>query len=260
MPWVRYCSDMTKRLTVKAGGCLAAVSALLLTFSGCGAEPDGEAVRASPTSGAEAPAPSAGMDVSGLMGTIPERKIHATLEPKLPSFQRCFMQGAEEVEMIGGEFEFYFRVGLDGNVEWVYPRASTVGHRATERCLLETARKVRFPRPRGGGAAELAWGFAIDGVGDVRAPVSWDAARVSEVVEAQRAALAACGSGRFRVTAYVEPGGAVMAAGAAVDEPQAAEAIDCVVEAVASWTLPDPGSYPAKVSFTVSLSPGAGSS
>jgi hypothetical protein len=42
-----------------------------------------------------------------------------------------------------------------------------------------------------------------------------------------------------------------MAAGAAADAPEAAESIDCVTQAVAAWAMPDPGSYPAKITFVL---------
>jgi hypothetical protein len=192
------------------------------------------------------------MEVSGLMGTIPERKIQGTLEPKLPSFARCFARGAAEVEPIAGRMELYFRVALDGHVEWVFPRASSVGHRATEQCVLDLARGVRFPGPKGGDAAELAWSFELEG-GDVRAPVEWDEERVLPAVEANRDALQACGlgSGDAVLTLYVAPGGTVLGAGGAARTREAADQLDCALEAVKAWQLPDPGSYMAKVSFTI---------
>ena len=190
------------------------------------------------------------MQVEGLMGTIPERKIQATLEPKLPSFARCFARGAADVEPIAGRMERYFRVALDGHVEWVYPRASNVGHRGTEQCVLDIARAVRFPGPKGGGAAELAWSFELEG-GDVRAPVEWQPEQVETIALANRDALQACGlaSGDAVLTLYVAPGGSVIAAGGAARTRQAAEQLDCALSAVAGWQLPDPGSYMAKVSF-----------
>ena len=33
--------------------------------------------------------------------------------------------------------------------------------------------------------------------------------------------------------------------------PEAADQLDCALEAVKSWQLPDPGSYMAKVSFEI---------
>jgi hypothetical protein len=223
--------------------------AIAAVAGGCGGGSESGPAQPAQSSGWEQPPPPEPMEVEGLMGTIPERKIHATLEPKLGRFQRCFFHGAEDVEFIGGDFEFYFRVGLDGRVEWVYPRSSTVGHRGTEECLLQEAARVRFPEPRGGGAAELAWGFGLDPAAG-RPPVDWEASRVAQLVASEGPGVTeACGGGPFHVTAYVAPGGQVMAAGAAVDDADSAGRIDCVVEAVRGWSMPDPGSYAAKVSF-----------
>jgi hypothetical protein len=201
---------------------------------------------------AEAPRPS--LQVQGLLGTIPARKIEDLMASKLPAFQRCFFEGAGAVEFIGGEFRYYARVRNDGSVEYAYPKQSSVGHRETELCLLELVKRTRFPKPQGGDAAELAWGFALDPQDGVRAPVSWSAERAADAITAGRSALEACGlgrasAGRYRITAYVARGGGVMAVGASTDSIEAAENLDCIVAAVKGWQLPDPGSYPAKVSF-----------
>lgn len=215
---------------------------------GCGGEdPPPEEPQPQTSVGFERPRGS-GMEVSGLMGTIPERKILATLEPKLPKFQRCFFDGSSEVEWLAGEIEMYFHINLQGEVVWVYPRKSTIGHRATEQCILAEAKRAKFPEPKGGDAAEISWGFAFDSAAP-RAPVDWGASDISSALAEHADAASSCGGGPFRVTAYVAPGGQVIGAGAAVDSETAAEQIDCVVQSVKSWTMPDPGSYAAKVSF-----------
>jgi hypothetical protein len=206
------------------------------------------------SSGSESvPGQHPGMQVEGLLGTIPQRRIEETLHAQLPGFQRCFFDGMAEVDVLAGHMKFYFRVGLDGRVEWVSPRGSSIGHRPTELCLLTLAKKTRFPEPKGGGPAEFVWGFEIEMADGVRAPVAWPEAKVSAVVDAQRASLDDCelGGSHYVVTAYVAPGGGVSAAGAAADTQAAADKIDCVVSAVKRWPMPDPGSYPAKVSFSL---------
>jgi hypothetical protein len=50
------------------------------------------------------------------------------------------------------------------------------------------------------------------------------------------------------VTAYVGRGGRPLSVGAAGDAE--GTALDCVAKAVSAWKFPDPGSYPAKVSFS----------
>jgi hypothetical protein len=244
----------TESVACRLASCGAStVHVLLLVVSACGSSQP-EAEETAPvehaTSGAEFTPPRAGMQVSGLMGTIPQRKILATLEPKLPAFARCFARGAAEVAPIAGSMELYFRVALDGHVEWVYPRTSNVGHRATERCVLDAAAAARFPGPKGGGAAELAWSFEME-AGDVRPPVEWDAANVVVAAEQSREVLDACGvtPGDATLTLYVAPGGTVVGAGGAARTREAAERLDCLIDAARIWILPDPGEHLAKVSF-----------
>ncbi len=224
-----------------------------LAFAACGAEPAPAEPppAAAPSSGGEAEPVKGGMQVEGIMGTIPSRRIEDTMQAKLPAFQRCFFEGAGEVEFIAGYVKFYFRVGLDGRVEWVHPRGSSVGHRGTELCLLNIAKQTHFPKPQGGGAAEFVWGFELETPDGVRAPVAWDEARVAATLTKHRASLDACelGDGHYVITTYVAPGGSVLAAGAAADSQPAAEKIDCVLGAIKGWSMPDPGSYAAKVSF-----------
>jgi hypothetical protein len=220
----------------------------------CGGAPEPEpAPEPAATSGSEATIgpPRGGMQVEGILGTIPQRKIEDTMQSKLPALQRCFFDGMGEVEFLAGHIKFYFRVGLDGRVEYVHPRGSSIGHRGTELCLLEVARKTRFPAPKGGGPAEFVWGFELEGAGGVRAPVDWDEAKLQKPVDEQRSTIDACDAAdaHYVVTLYVAPGGSVLAAGAAADSQAAADKIDCVLDAVKSWKLPDPGSYAAKVSF-----------
>jgi hypothetical protein len=229
-------------------------AALLALSVACGdaAEPAPEAPAPAATSGMEQPPRRGpGMQVEGILGTIPQRKIEETLKAKLPAFQHCFFDGMAEVEQLAGHMKFYFRVGLDGRVEWVSPRGSSIGHRPTELCLLELAQRVKFPEPKGGGPAEFAWGFEIENPGGARPPVTWPEERVNKVVETQRSALDGCelAGQHYIVTAYVSPGGQVLAAGAAADSQPAAAKIDCLIDQVKTWHMPDPGSYPAKVSF-----------
>jgi hypothetical protein len=224
----------------------------LLGLLGCGGAPAREPAPPAPATAAEpAPERSSGMEVSGLLGTIPDRHVHGALEPKLGAFQRCFARGAQQVEFIGGAIEFYFRVRADGTVEWVFARASSLGHRATEQCLVEVAASARFPKPQGGDAAEVAWSFEIDPPEDVRPPVPWQASNLEPALGEQVGSLASCGlaPGGLLVTAYVAPGGKLLAAGASATSREAAERIDCALTAIAAWSLPDPGSYAAKVSF-----------
>lgn len=190
------------------------------------------------------------LQVEGLMGTLSTMAINRGLEPRMPRFASCFTNRYEQVEMLGGRIQLSFRVATDGSVRWVYARASTVGDRETERCLLDVAGSTRFSEPQGG-EAEFNWPLALDPPEDVRPPFNWETDRIAEVLDANGGeVLSSCRPGAsFIVTVYVAPGGAILTAGASTVDQQAADAIDCIVDAVKLWEMPDPGSYPAKVTF-----------
>jgi len=196
-----------------------------------------------------------GMQIQGLMGTLTREDVNRGLEPRMNRFMRCFSARYGSLDVLGGHFELAFRVAVDGSVLWVYPRRSSIGDRATERCLLEVAAATRFRPPRGNGEAEFGWPLELDAPEDVRPPLNWDSMQVSATLaEHMREMLDGCpvaGTAGFEVTAYVAPGGRVMAAGAAADTQVAPEALDCVTDMVLAWPMPDPGSYPAKVTFAV---------
>jgi hypothetical protein len=85
--------------------------------------------------------------------------------------------------------------------------------------------------------------------------VSWSAGDLGGEGQAIRSALSTCkrkhGAGKLTLTMYVDADGNVMAADAAVDEGEAADAVGCAIDAAKGKTFPSPGSFPAKVSLEV---------
>lgn len=228
--------------------CLGALSSL----AACGGaeETHEEAHTENHSSGSERPPEvDDGLAIEGLMGSISEMAVSRGLSPRMGRFAQCFADRYDDLDVVGGRIRFSFRIKTDGTVKWVFPHASTIGDRPTEACLIDVAQRTRFERPRGG-EAEFSWPLAFDPPDDIRPPVGWEATRVEDTVAAHRAAVRSnCGRGPFMVTAYVSPGGEVKAAGVSTTEQTSAERLECVANAVTTWTLPDPGSYLAKVTF-----------
>jgi hypothetical protein len=236
---------------------MAFLLGLTLAIGACGgeSEPVESPNRAQEsTRGGEAPAERQhAVQIEGLMGTISADMVERGIEPRMGRFLRCFQERYGSLEVLGGRFEMAFRIHTDGSVRWVYPSDSTIGDRETERCLLHVASGIRFHRPRGG-EAEFSYPLSLDTAEDVRPPLNWDEARVSGALnEGGPGLLSSCrpaGSrATYRITAYIMPGGRVQAAGAATDDAEAVDSLDCVAQAVRGWSMPDPGSYPAKVHF-----------
>lgn len=196
-----------------------------------------------------------GMEVHGIMGTINTNRIQEIFELRLLKFERCFAEREGEIAYIGGRIEFYFRVALDGSVVWVNPKTSTIGDRKTERCLMDIVKETRFPQPRGGGEAEVAWGFEREPNPEVRPPVDADSESLLPIVEQNLDSLFVCdlGSSSVTISALIAPGGTVVAAGASVAGRDQADQsmLDCVTDAVAGWLMPDPGAQAVKFSFNL---------
>ena len=236
------------------------LSALLLVWvvSACGGAPV-ETDEPAPTPRAQTqtqPPPERrdGVAITGLMGTISAEFVRDTLQLRQDRFLRCFTQRLDDVPVLGGTIELAFRVRLDGTVRWVYPRRSTVGDRETERCILEVASTVHFRRPNGG-EAEFSWPFEVGLADDVRPPLNWGPERIATPLASAGDLGTRCRApgtqSTFAVTAYVGAGGRVLAAGAAASDVDGLPAIDCVLDAVRGLRAPDPGAYPAKLTFDV---------
>jgi TonB family protein len=190
------------------------------------------------------------MAVSGLRGTLRQDEIRDALEPRMLKFARCVQQRSEAVEWLSGRMLLEFHVALDGRVARVYPRESSMGDRITERCALEVASATRFPAPHGG-EADFSWSFEVPLDSAIREPVSLGASELEPEPGALRTAIeAACGSGVFGLTAYVDPNGRVVAAGAGAGDDESAAKLDCVTSALEAFTFKSPGSYAAKLQAT----------
>lgn len=197
------------------------------------------------------------LSVSGLRGTLSQHEIEGALKPRLPKFLRCAQQRLASLDVLAGSITFSFHVATNGDVPGVSPIASTLGDRATERCMLEVAHSTRFPPPHGG-EADFTWPLELPGDPDVRAPVPLgsDAARSallgkSRDVSAGDTLHASCGGGQVVVTAYVDTNGAPLAVGVAAPDLATPTELDCIADGVSAWTFASPGSYVGKVTFTL---------
>ncbi|MEM1028902.1 MAG: hypothetical protein AAGN82_01045 [Myxococcota bacterium] len=154
--------------------------------------------------------------------------------------------------VVHGDIELTVRVGAEGRATVVFPSRDALGHDGVTRCISELLREASWPAPEGGeeGIARATYGRDAEG----RAPVPWGEDDLGTAGAALAGALEGCkrehGAGSLSVTLYVDADGAVMAAGAAVDDGDASEAVRCAVSATRGRRYPSPGSFPAKVTLT----------
>jgi hypothetical protein len=183
------------------------------------------------------------------VGALDEAAVKRTFREALPDIERCLASARTRLPFFEGELEVFLRVTGDGGVRWAYPRRSSFGDEATERCVLAALGARRWPRPEGGDEGETTQHFAVES--EERPAVRWTAADLgpagSELADRLARCKAASGTRRLEVTVHVDADGRALAAGAAVGDERGREAIGCAVEAATAQRYPSPGSYPAKV-------------
>lgn len=273
------------------GGRIQAPGVVLaaLALFACGGAPELPKVEdptSQQTSGTRKSGPTP--QVSQELGSIDQRKVEQTFQGlQQGALEGCHKQGRERLEFLTGDVKVFLRIDQGGKVRYGYFEDSTLGDRETEKCILSELSRASWPKPEGG-EAEVRSGFGW-GPGGEREPTSWSSDKVqSALVDAKdvKKAVASCKSGikgDFKVTAYVEHDDSAPAGGASDSKPapastkpkpkgkkdgkdkggkfkaigmsapnkEAAEKIDCLVDALKPLELPSPGSYAAKVTFSL---------
>jgi hypothetical protein len=193
------------------------------------------------------------MSIEGQMGSLDPRRVHRTLRDAEPTLTACYTRRLDALPCLSGHIGLRIRVAEDGGVRWAIPHESTLGDRATERCIVEAATALRFEAPCGG-EAEVTYALDLDGGPDRRAATAWTPQRVEVALRARRTALAACRHGDpapLAVSLYVAPDGTVAAAGSAIGSHEAVPMTECVLREVQALRLPTPGSWYARTTVTI---------
>lgn len=205
--------------------------------------------------------------------------------------ETCHKQGRDRVEYLTGDLKVFLRVDGNGKVRYGFFEDSTVGDRDTEKCVFNVFQNASWPKPEGGEAeVRYTFGWGPGGEREPASWTSdrviaalAEHKDVKKDVDRCKANV----KGDFHVTAYVEPaetssfapwssepaakakpkapapppkhakkgdkepGGRFKAIGIAPPNKEAADKVDCIVDALKPLALPSPGSYAAKVTFSL---------
>ncbi|HKO49992.1 MAG TPA: AgmX/PglI C-terminal domain-containing protein [Polyangiaceae bacterium] len=234
---------------------LSGITCLALAIASCpacgGNEPTPETPVKAAATRADAPAQ---VSTSAEIGGLNEEKVDKTFQRSLSDFQRCLDDGAKRVEFLGGSVSFFLKIDAQGKIDHAHLEKSTIGDRETEKCMLDSLRSKKWPKPVGGLHGLARKSFDFDPPNDVRAPTSWDGEHVSDAVSKLSRKVSACKkgvSGTFEATLYVATDGSVLSAGVTPPNEAGESDVDCLVTALKAATLPSPGSWPAKVTFSL---------
>ncbi|MGC4089706.1 MAG: hypothetical protein QM756_17820 [Polyangiaceae bacterium] len=195
-----------------------------------------------------------GLRTSSEIGGMNEEQVDATFKTTLGPLEKCLNRGTERIEFLGGSVSFFIKVDGGGKVVESFLEHSTLGDRDTEKCMLSVVRGRTWPKPVGGMHGLARKSFDFDPPNDVRPPLEWDRDHIKTALKKLNDKLSNCregASGTFEATAYVSTEGSVMAASVTPSDAAGEAAVDCLVEAIRGGAFPSPGSWPAKVTFTL---------
>lgn len=247
-----------------------------LSILACGSPPAvTPSVEAPPQEAPKAKPSRSAPQVSQELGSIDARKVEQTFASLVSGpLEECHRQGRDRIEFLTGDVNVFLRIDTQGKVKYGYFEGTTLGDRDTEKCILGVFSKANWPKPEGG-EAEVRSGFGWGPAGE-REPTRWspdkvlqalaDAKQVKKELDRCRSGIAA----ELSVTAYVEmdegsepkakpskkgpkpsPVGKFKALGVSTKSKDVADKIDCIVDALKPLELPSPGSYAAKVTFSL---------
>jgi hypothetical protein len=119
--------------------------------------------------------------------------------------------------------------------------------------MLDALRAKSWPRPVGGEHGLARKSFDFDPPNDVRPPAEYDADHLGKGLDTISGRLASCKEtkGSYEATIYVATDGAVLAAGVTPPDEQGESSVDCLVSTLKAASFPSPGSWPAKVTFSL---------
>jgi hypothetical protein len=232
----------------------------LITISGaalalaCGSAPPQVLAPAAPAEPAPLPAARARGNVaaSAEVGGLDELAAEQSFRDSMDGLRACIRDGAERLAFIGGSIEFAVKVDATQHAAQVWAAESTLGERATEKCMFNALRSVSWPAPQGGPYGIARNSFDFEPRKGVKAPAVWDVGRISTVLAGLDGPLRQCperGEEPLIITLYIGPGGKPLGGGAASAAPVEDSAVDCVVDAVLAANYPAPEHAPTKVRF-----------
>lgn len=194
------------------------------------------------------------LQIDGLRGRLDPYDIERGVQPHTQALSACYYGKVGRQRYIGGDIEFKFLVARSGDVKTVRLSKSDLGAWHIEKCLLETARRMTFAKPKGG-EAEFTLPLEFDATRSTRwVEEDVGLAQVKPFVKELRACAGEASTRNPRkvmVTVYVGPRGSVKSVGFASDHKRTyADAwADCAETKIRAWTLADPLGRIAKLAF-----------
>jgi outer membrane biosynthesis protein TonB len=184
----------------------------------------------------------ANIKVQGLTGTLNKGDIHQTMEARQELFDACIVQSQRRMHWVSGAIQFAFKVDAQGQILDVHPTTSNIGHRELEQCLTAAVAATQFPKPAGRANAEFGWGLSVEPAAGQHLDIAKPKIMATVMRKQIREVFDTCEirrrRARFKITAYLAPGGHMLSAGALPLPLSADDKVDCVLDQLSKWHMP----------------------
>lgn len=189
------------------------------------------------------------IQISGTRGKLDSYDIEKGMEPHKTDLAQCYHAKIKRTKFVAGKVQLKYLVARDGTVKSVQVSESDLGAWPVEKCLLDIARSMQFPKPKGG---EAHFSLPLDF--SANRPIQWwNEERVDQEVGDVMSELSECegSASDVWVTLYVGTRGKVKSAGfaSAAESPLPDTWADCAEAKVKAWVLSDPRGRVAKMMF-----------
>ena len=85
--------------------------------------------------------------------------IEATIAEDMSRIRRCYQKVLRENPSVAGKLVVSFTIGANGKVVDALTESSELSDPRVEACVVERFRRLRFPKPRGGGIMIVNYPF-----------------------------------------------------------------------------------------------------
>ena len=202
------------------------------------------------------------MQLTSTHGTMDPALIEKAMAGHTAALADCYTERVGTRRWLGGEVKLHWRIDGNGALTSVALGDGDLGAWPIEKCMLDIARTITFPKPKGG-QTEFTVPLQFSAKGKA---VVWDADRSLAAIGGQTKKLEECrklaqlpatSSGdattTIAITMYVGPGGKAHSVGFATTAglPPADDWFDCVEKIAMGWRLPDPRGQYSKLAISV---------
>ena len=87
--------------------------------------------------------------------------MQAAISRYLSQIKHCYQKELPGDPGLAGKVRVYFLIGGDGKVRSTSIVESTIEHAEVEACVQTVIRRIKFPKPKGGGQVHVKYPFVF---------------------------------------------------------------------------------------------------